>query len=118
MAKENIVLNEEPEIWQQVQSGSAAERAEARERLVEANMQLVFWLARRFVGRGCDWEDLCQIGTIGLLKAIDHFQPAYKNRFSTYAVPMILGELRRPFLQGANGQNYAGKSTFFRGTGA
>ena len=43
MAKENIVLNEEPEIWQQVQSGSAAERAEARERLVEANMQLVFW---------------------------------------------------------------------------
>ena len=81
MAKENIVLNEEPEIWQQVQSGSAAERAEARERLVEANMQLVFWLARRFVGRGCDWEDLCQIGTIGLLKAIDHFQPAYKNRF-------------------------------------
>ena len=95
MAKENIVLNEEPEIWQQVQSGSAAERAEARERLVEANMQLVFWLARRFVGRGCDWEDLCQIGTIGLFKDIDHFQTAYKNRFSTYAVPMILGELRR-----------------------
>lgn len=49
MAKENIVLNEEPEIWQQVQSGSAAERAEARERLVEANMQLVFWLARRLL---------------------------------------------------------------------
>lgn len=95
MAKENIALNEEPEIWQQVRSGNAGERAEARERLVEANMQLVFWLARRFVGRGCDWEDLCQIGTIGLLKAIDNFQPAFKNRFSTYAVPMILGELRR-----------------------
>ena len=58
-------------------------------------MQLVFWLARRFLGRACEWDDLCQIGTIGLLKAIDNFQPAYKNRFSTYAVPMILGELRR-----------------------
>ena len=42
-----------------------------------------------------DWDDLCQVGAIGLLKAIDNFRPEYNNRFSTYAVPMIMGELRR-----------------------
>lgn len=91
MLKVNTDINADAEIWQRVRAGDSA----AREQLVEANMQLVFWLARRFLGRACEWDDLCQIGTIGLLKAIDNFQPAYKNRFSTYAVPMILGELRR-----------------------
>lgn len=91
LLKQNNDINADAEIWRRVRAGDA----EARERLVEANMQLVFWLARRFNGRGFEWDDLCQIGTIGLLKAIDNFQPEYKNRFSTYAVPMILGELRR-----------------------
>lgn len=91
MLKTNNDINTDAEIWQRVRAGEMS----ARERLVEANMQLVFWLARRFMGRGFEWDDLCQIGTIGLLKAIDNFQPEYKNRFSTYAVPMILGELRR-----------------------
>lgn len=91
LLRQNNDINAEAEIWQQVRAGDK----EARERLLEANMQLVFWLARRFMGRGFEWDDLCQIGVIGLLKAIDNFQPEYKNRFSTYAVPMILGELRR-----------------------
>ena len=91
MLKTNNDINTDAEIWQRVRAGEMS----ARERLVEANMQLVFWLARRFMGRGFEWDDLCQIGTIGLLKAIDNFQPEYKKRFSTYAVPMILGELLR-----------------------
>lgn len=68
---------------------------EAREQLVEENMGLVYTVAGRFTGRGCDREDLIQIGSIGLLKAIDHFDCSYEVRFSTYAVPMIAGEIRR-----------------------
>lgn len=67
----------------------------AREQLVEENMGLVFMVVRRFDGRGCDREDLVQIGSIGLLKAIDHFDMTFDVRFSTYAVPMITGEIRR-----------------------
>lgn len=68
---------------------------DAREALVEENMGLVYSVARRFTGRGCETEDLLQIGSIGLLKAIDNFDPAFEVRFSTYAVPMIAGEIRR-----------------------
>ena len=68
---------------------------EARERLINCNLKLVFNLVKRFEGRGCDLEDLFQIGTLGLIKAIDKFDPSYQVRFSTYAVPMILGEIRR-----------------------
>ena len=67
----------------------------AREQLVEENMGLVYTVAQRFLGRGCDREDLIQIGSIGLLKAIDHFDCTFEVRFSTYAVPMITGEIRR-----------------------
>lgn len=67
----------------------------AREQLVEENMGLVYMAAQRFLGRGCEWEDLIQIGSIGLLKAIDHFDCSFEVRFSTYAVPMITGEIRR-----------------------
>lgn len=67
----------------------------AREELTEANMGLVFTVAHRFAGRGYDREDLIQIGSIGLLKAIDHFDCTFEVRFSTYAVPMIAGEIRR-----------------------
>lgn len=68
---------------------------EAREQLVEENMGLVFTVVRRFLGRGCEQEDLVQIGSIGLLKAIDHFDTSFEVRFSTYAVPMITGEIKR-----------------------
>jgi len=67
----------------------------AREELVEENMALVRYLVKRFAGRGAESEDLFQYGCIGLLKAIDRFDPEFSVRFSTYAVPVILGEIRR-----------------------
>jgi len=67
----------------------------AREKLVNCNFRLVFNIVKRFEGRGFDPEDLFQIGVIGLIKAIDNFNPDYGVRFSTYAVPMIIGEIRR-----------------------
>ncbi|NBH98443.1 RNA polymerase sporulation sigma factor SigF [Lachnospiraceae bacterium] len=68
---------------------------EARETLVEENMGLVYTIVRRFVGRGHEMEDLIQIGSIGLIKAIDKFNSAFDVKFSTYAVPMIAGEIKR-----------------------
>lgn len=67
----------------------------AKARLVEENVGLVWSLVKRFIGRGYDPEDLFQIGNIGLIKSIDKFDFSFKVRFSTYAVPMILGEIRR-----------------------
>ena len=68
---------------------------EARARLVEENTGLVWWVVKRFYNRGVEMEDLFQIGTIGLLKAIDKFDLNYDVKFSTYAVPMITGEIKR-----------------------
>ena len=68
---------------------------EARETLVEENMGLVYTIVRRFAGRGHEMEDLIQIGSIGLIKAIDKFNSAFDVKFSTYAVPMIAGEIKR-----------------------
>ncbi|MDO5538531.1 MAG: SigF/SigG family RNA polymerase sporulation sigma factor [Eubacteriales bacterium] len=67
----------------------------AREQLVEENLGLVFIVAKRFAGRGTETEDLVQIGSIGLIKAIDHFDLSFDVKFSTYAVPMIAGEIKR-----------------------
>lgn len=63
---------------------------EARDRLVMENMGLVYSVSRRFIGRGCELEDINQIGTIGLIKAIDKFDDSFDVRFSTYAVPMAV----------------------------
>lgn len=68
---------------------------EAREQLVEENVGLVWCVVKRFYGRGTEAEDLFQIGSIGLLKAIDKFDVSYDVKFSTYAVPMISGEIKR-----------------------
>ncbi len=68
---------------------------EARDRLGLDNMGLIWSIVRRFAGRGHDLEDLFQIGSIGLMKAIDKFDLSYEVRFSTYAVPMIAGEVKR-----------------------
>lgn len=68
---------------------------EARNQVVEENVGLVWNMVKRFNGRGYDPEDLFQIGCIGLIKAIDHFDLQYDVKFSTYAVPMILGEIKR-----------------------
>lgn len=67
----------------------------AREQLVEENMGLVWSVVKRFTGRGTDMEDLFQIGAMGLLKAIDKFDTSFDVKFSTYAVPMIAGEIKR-----------------------
>ena len=68
---------------------------EARNTLVEENIGLVYTIVRRFLGRGIEMEDLVQIGSIGLIKAIDNFDIRQPVRFSTYGVPMIVGEIRR-----------------------
>lgn len=68
---------------------------EAREVLIENNLGLVHAIVRRFLGRGVEQEDLFQIGAIGLMKAIDHFDLTYDVKFSTYAVPLISGEIKR-----------------------
>lgn len=68
---------------------------EAREVLIEKNLGLVHHIVKRFLGRGYDAEDLFQIGSIGLMKAIDKFDLSYDVKFSTYAVPMIAGEIKR-----------------------
>ena len=74
---------------------SQAGESKAREVLIEKNLGLVHHIVRRFVGRGCDLEDLFQIGSIGLIKAIDNFDLKLGVKFSTYAVPMITGEIKR-----------------------
>ncbi|MGI6668938.1 MAG: RNA polymerase sporulation sigma factor SigF [Acetivibrionales bacterium] len=63
--------------------------------LVEKNMGLVWSIVRRFQNRGHDMDDLFQIGSIGLIKAIKKFDTSYNVKFSTYAVPMIIGEIKR-----------------------
>src|SRR5699024_9872217 len=67
----------------------------ARYILVEKNMRLVWSVVQRFINRGYDPDDLFQIGSIGLIKSIDKFDLSYDVRFSTYAVPMIIGEIQR-----------------------
>ena len=68
---------------------------QAREEMVEGNLRLVLSVVQRFAQRGENLDDLFQVGCIGLIKAIDNFDPAQPVRFSTYGVPMIIGELRR-----------------------
>ncbi len=67
----------------------------ARETLVNCNIRLVWSVVQRFLNRGYEAEDLFQIGCIGLLKSVDKFDLSYDVRFSTYAVPMIIGEIQR-----------------------
>ena len=67
----------------------------AREQLISGNLRLVLSVCQRFAGRGENMDDLFQVGCIGLMKSIDNFNVALDVRFSTYAVPMIIGEIRR-----------------------
>ena len=68
---------------------------EAMSNLVNNNLGLVYNIAKRFIGRGFELEDLVQIGTIGLIKSIKNFNPSYNVQLSTYSVPFILGEIKR-----------------------
>lgn len=67
----------------------------SREKLINGNLRLVLSVIQRFTGRGENLDDLFQVGCIGLIKAIDNFDISQEVRFSTYAVPMIIGEIRR-----------------------
>lgn len=78
---------------EQSQKGDQAVRSQ----LIEQNLGLVRHIVKRYQGRGCDPEDLFQIGVIGLIKAVDHFDVSRDVQFSTYAVPMIMGEIKRFF---------------------
>lgn len=68
---------------------------EAREKYIQGNLRLVLSVLKRFNGHGQNMDDLFQIGCIGLMKAVDHFDPSLGVLYSTYAVPMIQGEIRR-----------------------
>ena len=74
-----------------------AEYQYARNTLIEMNLSLVRYVARRFRSRGQDMEDIVQVGTIGLIKAIDRFDVSLENEFTTFAVPYITGEIKRFF---------------------
>lgn len=74
---------------------SAAGDKQARDELIRGNLRLVLSVVQRFQGRGESPDDLFQVGCIGLMKAIDNFNTELGVRFSTYAVPMIIGEIRR-----------------------
>ena len=69
----------------------------AKEQVVKDNLGLVWSIVHRFKNSYYDKEDLFQIGCIGLMKAINHFDPTYQVQFSTYAVPIIMGEIKRYF---------------------
>lgn len=87
------ILNNEQmvQLFQQYQNGDE----EAREQLIYSNLRLVLSVIQRFSNRNENADDLFQVGCIGLMKAIDNFDLKFEVRFSTYAVPMILGEVRR-----------------------
>lgn len=73
---------------------------ENRDKMIEDNIGLVHSIAKRFTGRGVDYEDLFQTGCVGLIKAVDNFDESKGFKFSTYAVPVIMGEIRRIFRDG------------------
>ncbi|MEI3130211.1 MAG: RNA polymerase sporulation sigma factor SigG [Oscillospiraceae bacterium] len=91
-AKLTVLKSDEmTQLLQRCKQGDEA----ARQKLIEGNLRLVLSVIQRFSGRGENPDDLFQVGCIGLLKAIENFDPALNVRFSTYGVPMIAGKLRR-----------------------
>lgn len=87
-----LLRNEEKEeLFKRIKAGDL----EAREKYIKGNLRLVLSVIQRFTGNNENIDDLFQIGCIGLIKAIDNFNPDMMVKFSTYAVPMIIGEVRR-----------------------
>ncbi|MBO4431925.1 MAG: RNA polymerase sporulation sigma factor SigG [Clostridia bacterium] len=89
-----LPLMKEAEIENLLKLSNSGDK-KAREKLINGNLRLVLSVVKRFTGRGENPDDLFQIGCIGLIKAIDNFDVNQNVRFSTYAVPMIIGEIRR-----------------------
>ena len=86
-----LTEDEKTELLKKARNGDRA----AREELIEGNLRLVLSVIQKFMNRGAQPDDLFQVGVVGLIKAIDNFDLSLDVRFSTYAVPMISGELRR-----------------------
>ncbi|QCX34220.1 RNA polymerase sporulation sigma factor SigF [Caloramator sp. E03] len=89
----NRIPNQE-EIMELVKKSQMGDK-EAQDKLVRANIGLVSVIVKKFLNRGYEYEDLFQIGCIGLIKAIKNFKSDFNVKFSTYAVPMIMGEIKR-----------------------
>ena len=97
-AKLKVLKNEETmELLRRTKAGDQ----EARRELIEGNLRLVLSVIQRFAGRGENADDLFQVGCVGLVKSVDNFDVSLNVKFSTYAVPMIIGEIRR-FLRESN----------------
>ena len=90
-----LTEDEKRELLIKMRTGSPAERRRAREEMINGNLRLVLSVIQRFAGRGENPDDLFQVGVIGLIKAIDNFDVGLQVKFSTYGVPMVMGELRR-----------------------
>lgn len=82
---------EKAELFERIKAGDE----EAREKYIKGNLRLVLSVIKRFESSSENADDLFQIGCVGLMKAVDHFDPSRLVKFSTYAVPMIIGEIRR-----------------------
>lgn len=89
--REEYNYDQNPELLSLAKNGDG----EAMNRLIEMNLPLVSSISKKFLNRGYDYEDIFQIGSIGLVKAINNFDLNYNVKFSTYAVPMIIGEIKR-----------------------
>ena len=83
------------ELLIKIKNGTPSESKKARDEMINGNLRLVLSVIQRFTNRGENPDDLFQVGVIGLIKAIDNFDPSLNVRFSTYGVPMIIGEIRR-----------------------
>lgn len=92
-----LTEDEKTELLKKAKGGDKA----AREKMISGNLRLVLSVVQKFTGRGENPDDLFQVGCIGLIKAIDNFDPDLDVKFSTYGVPMIIGEIRR-FLRDSN----------------
>ena len=86
---------DQKELLRKVKTGSPEEKRAAREKLISGNLRLVLSVIQKFANRGENPDDLFQVGCIGLIKAIDNFDDTLDVKFSTYGVPMIIGEVRR-----------------------
>lgn len=91
LKKEKLSYEDNSELLPLAKAGDA----EAMNKLIEANLPLVTSISKKFINRGYDYEDIYQIGCMGLVKAINNFNDKYNVKFSTYAVPMIIGEIKR-----------------------
>lgn len=91
------VLSEKEKIalLNKMKTGNKREKQNARENLIRGNLKLILSVIKRFTNRGENLDDLFQVGCIGLIKAIDNFDTSLGVKFSTYGVPMIIGEIRR-----------------------